>query len=238
MSTSEVMDLSADRDRLDRASTAERVAGILRERITDGSLRSGARLSEEAVTEALEISRNTLREAFRLLAHERLLVHRLNRGVFVREISAEDVADIYRARRLLECSAAHSVNRRTLSGAAEGLAAAELAVTAAEKAARRGVWSEVATADVRFHQAIASLAGSARLNELMAAVGAELRLVFHTMPDTRGFHEPYLPRNREILDRLAAGDGRGAAVLLGSYLDDAESALLKHLAGSQSPDSR
>ena len=233
MSTAQVAGLAADRGRLDRSSTAERVAGILRERIIDGSLRPGARLSEEAVTEALKISRNTLREAFRLLVHERLLEHQLNRGVFVREITAADVADIYRARRLIECSAARGVTVRTLPDAAEGLSAAARAVVAAEKAARRQAWTEVATADVRFHQAIASLAGSARLDELMAAVSAELRLVFHTMPDTRGFHEPYLPRNRAILDRLTAGDGRGAATLLDSYLDDAESALLEHLADSQ-----
>jgi DNA-binding GntR family transcriptional regulator len=222
--------LAADRERLWRTSTAERVADVLRDRITDGSYPPGAQLSEESVTAALGISRNTLREAFRLLAHERLLAHQLNRGVFVREISAADVADIYRVRRILECSAAGAVTDSSERWA-PGLAVVARAVTQAEQAARRGAWSEVGTADVHFHRAITALAASPRVDELMGALGAELRLVFHTMPDTRALHEPYLPRNREILARLEAGDGPEAARLLEAYLDDAESALLSHLAG-------
>ncbi|MFC7583878.1 GntR family transcriptional regulator [Nonomuraea antimicrobica] len=75
-----VADLSQDRPRLGRSSTAERVADILRERISEGFFQPGQRLSEEAISEALGVSRNTLRESFRLLGHERLLDHRLNRG--------------------------------------------------------------------------------------------------------------------------------------------------------------
>ena len=36
--------------------------------------------------------RNTLREAFRMLSQERLVVHRLNRGVFVRELTVAAVS--------------------------------------------------------------------------------------------------------------------------------------------------
>lgn len=44
----------------------------------------------------------TLREAFRLLSHERLLEHRFHRGVFVRVPTCTDVADLFLERRLLE----------------------------------------------------------------------------------------------------------------------------------------
>ena len=46
----------------------------------------------------LRVSRNTLREAFRLLSHEGLLVHELHRGVFVRELDEADLVDLYRLR--------------------------------------------------------------------------------------------------------------------------------------------
>ena len=78
-------ELSAERAALGRASTAGRVAEILRSHVTEGRLPPGTRLSEEDIGAALGVSRNTLREAFRLLAHERLLVHEFNRGVFVRK---------------------------------------------------------------------------------------------------------------------------------------------------------
>jgi DNA-binding transcriptional regulator YhcF (GntR family) len=63
---------------VDRSSTAERVAELLRRRVIVGDLPPGARLSEEQLVEVLHVSRNTLREAFRLLTHEGLLVHRLH----------------------------------------------------------------------------------------------------------------------------------------------------------------
>ena len=91
--------LETGRRDLARTSTAERVADVLRERITDGSLAPGTRLPEDAVGSALGVSRNTLREAFRLLAHERLVVVEFNRGAFVRRLTVDEVVDLYLARR-------------------------------------------------------------------------------------------------------------------------------------------
>jgi DNA-binding GntR family transcriptional regulator len=105
-------ELQAERPRLDRASTAGRVADVLRTRITEGSLAPGTRLSEEDIGTALGVSRNTLREAFRLLGHERLLVHQFNRGVFVRKLTVEDVRDLYQLRRILECGAVRRAAER------------------------------------------------------------------------------------------------------------------------------
>ena len=87
---------------LERASTAQKVADMLRERVLDGELAPGLRLSEEAIGGALGVSRNTLREAFRLLTRDRLLVHEHSRGVFVRRPTADDVRDLYKARRVLD----------------------------------------------------------------------------------------------------------------------------------------
>src|SRR5687768_14230783 len=75
---------------------------MLRRQIADGKLLPGTKLREEAVSAAFAISRNTVREAFRLLAHERLLEHTLHRGVFVRTLTADDVREIYTTRRLVQ----------------------------------------------------------------------------------------------------------------------------------------
>lgn len=64
-------------------SLNDRVAEQIRERIVRGEFQPGSRLSEVALSESLEISRNTLREVFRLLTKEGLLRHLPNRGVFV-----------------------------------------------------------------------------------------------------------------------------------------------------------
>jgi DNA-binding GntR family transcriptional regulator len=217
-----VGELADDRPLLGRTSTAERVADILRTRIADGYFQPGERLSEEAIGGALGVSRNTLREAFRLLTHERLLVHELNRGVFVRVLAVEDVEDIYRTRRLVECAVV-----RGLGEPPYRVSGLEATVGAGEQAAREGTWTAVSTANIHFHRELVALAGSARTDELMRGVLAELRLAFHVVDDPRRLHEPYLVRNRGLLESLRSGDRDGTERLLAAYLDDSREQLVE-----------
>ncbi|WP_406461985.1 GntR family transcriptional regulator [Streptomyces sp. NBC_01622] len=207
--------LADDRALLGRTSTAERVSDILRSRIAEGYFPPGTRLSEDSIGGALGVSRNTLREAFRLLTHERLLVHELNRGVFVRVLRVEDVEDIYRTRRLVECAVVRGLGEPPY--ALERLAAA---VTEGQLASVEDDWKGVGTANIHFHRELVALAGSARTDELMRSVFAELRLAFHLVDDPKALHEPYLQRNRLILQALQAGDAAEAERLLAVYLDD------------------
>ncbi|MBH1936990.1 GntR family transcriptional regulator [Streptomyces sp. AV19] len=198
-------------------STAQRVAAALRERIERGALPPGTRLSEEALGQDLGVSRNTLREAFRLLIHDSLVEHRLNRGVFVRVPGPDDVTDIYRVRDALETAGV-----RAAEHAPPALReAVTTAVTEAEWAADDGDWPKVATADLAFHRALAGLGASPRIDTAMDRLLAELRLAFHTMPSPRRFHEPFLVRNRAIEQLLVKGEYARAEAELTAYLDDA-----------------
>ncbi|MBT2367688.1 GntR family transcriptional regulator [Streptomyces sp. ISL-10] len=219
--------LADDRPLLGRTSTAERVADILRTRIAEGYFPPGERLSEDGIVKALGVSRNTLREAFRLLTHERLLVHRLNRGVFVRMLAVRDVEDIYRTRQLVECAVVQGLGEPPYD-----LAELDAAVTGGERAARARDWKGVATANIHFHRELVALAGSARTDELMRGVLAELRLAFHVVDDPRGLHQPYLVRNREILEALRAGERTKAERLLADYLDDSRARLVETYSGA------
>ncbi|WP_254407380.1 GntR family transcriptional regulator [Streptomyces sp. GMY02] len=225
-SGTELGELADDRPLLGRTSTAERVADILRTRIAEGYFPPGERLSEDAIAKALAVSRNTLREAFRLLTHERLLVHELNRGVFVRVLAVEDVEDIYRTRRLIECAVV-----RGLDGPPFPVDGLEKAVSEGEQAAREEIWKGVSTANIHFHRELVALAGSARTDELMRGVLAELRLAFHVVDDPRGLHEPYLVRNRQLLESLKSGDRDGTERMLAEYLDDSRERLVAVYAG-------
>jgi DNA-binding GntR family transcriptional regulator len=218
----ELTGLADDRALLGRTSTAERVSDILRSRIADGYFPPGTRLSEDSIGGALGVSRNTLREAFRLLTHERLLVHELNRGVFVRVLTVEDVADIYRTRALVECAVVRGLGAPPY--AVDGLAKA---VADGQRAARESDWKGVSTANIHFHRELVALAGSARTDELMRSVFAELRLAFHVVDDPRRLHEPYLARNRQILQTLQSGERDEAEKLLAGYLDDSLQGLVE-----------
>ncbi|KAA0021212.1 GntR family transcriptional regulator [Antrihabitans cavernicola] len=212
--------LAAQRDQLDRASRSERIADIVRRSILDGTFAPGTRLSEPDICAALGVSRNTLREAFRTLVEERLATHELNRGVFVRIPTAVDVADLYSCRRIVERAAL-----RDLSHDAD-LGGLSTALDTADSAAQEGDWTGVGSADIAFHKAIAALNRSVRLDQLMADVWNELRLVFHVMADPHRFHQPYLERNHRIYDAAGNGNVGEAEQMLTQYLADAERQIL------------
>lgn len=203
-------------------STASRVADMVRTRIIDGDLLPGVKLSQERVQEALGVSRSTLREALQLLIRERLLVHELGRGVFVRQLTMEDISDLYRVRRIVECAALERIEVIRPAG----LRALHAAIEDGRAAAAEHRWGHVAAASIRFHTALVALAGSRRLDALITEVLAEFRLAYAFMQDTQAFHARFLERHTDIADAVGSGDTELAASLLDAYLADAEREVL------------
>lgn len=203
---------------------AEKVSANLRDKVLSGVLAPGAHLSEAALCEELLVSRNTLREAFRLLTREGLLRHVANRGVFVTAPSSQAIADIYRVRRTIECSAI------------EGAFPEHPAIGRMKEAVARGDrckadedWLGVGSADIAFHTAIVELADSPRLSAFFSQLSLELRLGFGLLPDAKTLHAPYLARNKAILAQLEQGKPRAAAKSLEAYLVHAERFILSFL---------
>ena len=226
--------VAAEVSGFDRSSTAERVADVLRGRITEGDLPPGSRLSEEQLVRVLRVSRNTLRESFRLLAHEGLLVHELHRGVFVRDLDEDDLVDLYRLRRAVECAVVRSL------GVPQPAALQRLRddVAAAERAATAGDWRAVGTSNMRFHSHLVALAGSRRMDEVTARLLAELRLAFSAVASPEQLHAPYVGRNRALLALLERGEVERAATALDGYLDDSLGQLLAAVRGRRAPAQR
>lgn len=207
---------------IDRSSTGELAAQILRTRISEGRYPPGRRLVDAELATEFKVSRNIVREAFRLLSHERLVVQEFNRGVFVRTPSIADVIDIYRVRRLIECQAV-----RVTGVPAASLTAFAACLEQADKARADSDWLAVGTADLKFHELIAGLAGSERVDDLIRRLLAELRLVFHKVDDPQRLHEPYIARNAELFELVKAGRCEEAERFLAAYLDDSERLLLQ-----------
>ncbi|MCP4690642.1 MAG: GntR family transcriptional regulator, partial [Desulfobacterales bacterium] len=67
----------------------------LEKAIYTGALQPGDQIKEEPIAEALAISRPPIREAFKLLEGEGLVVRKPRRGVFVARINARDAWEIY-----------------------------------------------------------------------------------------------------------------------------------------------
>jgi DNA-binding GntR family transcriptional regulator len=203
------------------AHTGQWVAGALRSRISEGDLPPGTKLLEEALCSALGVSRNTLREAFAILAGENIVTRVPNRGVFVARPTAEDIGEIYRVRRYLEPAAL-----RWGDGAHAAGSVLDAVIARGRYARDAGDAAAMAGANQDFHKAVVALAGSVRFDAMMSEVLAEMRLVFHGMGNDPVFHAPYVEANADIARMLRGGRVEEAAESMRAYLDQAEAQLL------------
>lgn len=203
------------------APRAESTAVQLRAMITDGSLSPGEHLPEARFAERFGVSRNTLRETFRILGQEGLLSQIPHRGVCVAIPTITTIIDVYRVRRLIECQAIAEAFPRH-----PAILRVRAAVDQAGEARDRGDWRQVGTANIAFHKALFELADSPRLMRLYQQIAAELRLAFGLIDDAEYLYAPFLEFNREILEHLEAGDGARAKAALEDYLLRAERLVL------------
>ncbi|NBM54379.1 GntR family transcriptional regulator [Proteus vulgaris] len=200
---------------------SQKVANIIRQKITIGELPPGERLSETALSETLEISRNTLREVFRVLTQEGLLTYKPNRGVFVSVPDMASIMDIYRVRRLIECDALrHSYPMHP------AIIRMQDSVDQAKKFQEQQDWSGVGTCNMHFHTAIAELSDSPRLFKQYQLILAELRLAFGLLNDPQLLHAPYIEKNEQILMLLMDGKAQEAAMAMEDYLEISERTVL------------
>lgn len=80
----------------------EQAVVAIRNQIMEGALRPGQRLVERELCEQLDVSRNTLREAYRQLEAEGFVEIPPHKGPIVRRVGADEVRSLYEIRQALE----------------------------------------------------------------------------------------------------------------------------------------
>jgi DNA-binding GntR family transcriptional regulator len=150
----------------------ERIADVVARRlaraILSGELAPGARLREQTLAKDFSVSRTPIREALIVLAASGLADLEPNRGATVLQLTADDVAEVYHLRAVLESeSAALAARRITPEGAG-------LLVKICDRMSelRTASASEQLAADTNFHYTIAEASGSPRLHALVRQVSA------------------------------------------------------------------
>jgi DNA-binding GntR family transcriptional regulator len=211
-------------------SVAGRIAAALSERIVSGELAPGARLMQDHVAEEFQASHVPVREAFRKLEAQGLVVNRPRRGVRVTELDPATVLEVTEMRAVLEGLALHHALPRL--GAPE-LDSARRALLEGEASAEIAEWEG---ANRRFHLAITSPCAMPRLMSSISDLHrSDARFLFATWKelDWQGRSES---EHWAILEALERGSGKEARRLLEAHVREAGKALAEslHRAGGQS----
>jgi len=204
-------------------SVTGRIAAVLAERIVSGVLSPGSRLMQDHVAEEFQASHVPVREAFRKLEAQGLVISKPRCGVRVSQLDPGMVLEVTEMRAALEGLALHYALPRL--GRAE-LDAAHQALVAGEASDQIAEWE---SANRRFHLAITAPCGMSRL---MASIGdlqrSGARFLFATWKKL-----DWQPRSdsehRAILDAIERGDNRSARELLEAHVREAGRALVERL---------
>jgi DNA-binding GntR family transcriptional regulator len=216
-----------ERSQIHRVSVADQVASILRQRILDGELRPGTPLQEVPLAASLGVSRNTMREATRILSLEGLLKRSIHRGVAVSQLSLKDVQEIYHLRRMLEIPAVLAAQSRR----SDILQEIRNALDGYERSVRARDWMRAVSFDLQFHSLLIRFHQNKRLESFYQKLIGEVRMGMVLVDRTHDDPERLIPVHRKMYQLLTAGKLKQCAALLGQHLDDSEARLSRVMAG-------
>lgn len=210
---------------LPRSSTVDRVTESLRDQLLSGTLAPGTILQEIPLSDAIGVSRNTLREAVRTLVAEGLLSRNPHRGIVVPTLTADDVKELFEIRELLEVAAIEKACTRPekvlphLKDKVEGL---RRAVAARNE-------RDIVTMDLGFHEALLNVFGSPRLQHFHTVLISELRLALAFLDRAARAEsvDRMIIQHQQILDAIKSGDATKGARHLAKHLHDSRTRLLQ-----------
>ncbi len=181
----------------------ERVYDALLHSITEGTLAPGTRLAQEDLAEQLNVSRQPVLQALRLLKKDGFVVDAGKRGVMVTSIDADGIAQVYQLRGALDALASRlAAERKAIID--PGL------IERGRKAARgRSIAASVET-DIAFHNAIYEASGNALIAESANRHWAHIRRAMVSVLFASGVREMVWDEHAAILDAIRAGDGSKA----------------------------
>jgi len=194
-----------------RGGLADEVVTYVRTQILSGSMRPGQKIDQDAIGEALGLSRSPIREGLVVLGQEGLVDITPRRGAFVAKITREDVLDHYALFGLV-------------SGRVAAIAATALSVEDREQL--RSVHERFVHAPAEdyakfndeFHQVINS-AAPRRTRWLLRQLERSIPAGFFEF--TPGWYERAIADHLAILNAVIAGDADAARSTMEHHLNHA-----------------
>ena len=207
-------------------SLGEFVHAWLRDAIRDGSYQPGERIREAEVAVRLDVSRTPVREAFRRLQADGLLVLTPWRGAEVAQLDRGQVVELYAMRRVLEGTAAGLAAEHATDAEIDHL----FDLLKQDKSARGdpGRQLEINRA---FHQALYAAAHNRYLLKALNALADSLALLKSTTYEVPGRAAVALGEHGVIAEAIRNRDAEVAERVTRAHIESAERARIELLFG-------
>ena len=208
---------------LEKKSLREQALSALRIAITSGELEPGRHLVETELSDMLQISRGTLREALRQLEQEGLLSAGPRGRLSVRHLDAKEIRDIFAVRAALESLAARTLCE--LPDRAQVTASLRTAIEAMAAAAQ-GSLEERIESDLEFHRTMCRLTGNETLLHSWESLEGSIRMSIMFAGVERAVSNMSVDRHYEIVTAIESGDASLARQTILEHMDGAAANLV------------
>jgi DNA-binding GntR family transcriptional regulator len=209
--------------RLEKKSLREQALSALRRAITTGQLRPGTHLVETDLSEALQISRGTLREAMRQLEQEGLISAGARGRLSVRHLDNKEIKDIFDVRAALESLAASELAGR--EDRTDTVARLREAVADMERWAASNLEDRI-EADLKFHRTMCQLTGNVTLLHSWSSLEGSIRMSIMYAGVDRALKNMDAKRHYDIVDAIESGDAEKAAATVRAHMAGAATVLV------------
>jgi DNA-binding GntR family transcriptional regulator len=192
----------------------------LRAHIITQALAPGQKLNEIDLSTSLGISRAPLREAFRILEREHLVVSIPRKGCLVTGLSMKDCADIFGVRAMMESTAIDLLESRRIKELPSVAAALEKTARLKSPDGNEAFAKfDYLRAIADYHIKLVETAGNVRLNQLYMAIIpglARYQALYTYIPGLMGKSQE---EHERILNLLKKGNYSKAKALLRSHIN-------------------
>ena len=199
------------------------VFNTLRQAILRGELKPGERLMEIQLANKLGVSRTPIREAIRKLELEGLVLMIPRKGAEVADITEKSLKDVLEVRRALEeLSVKLTCDRITK----EEIKELEQAAENFRKTMKSKDITEIAEADVRFHDVIYTATKNQKLIQLLNNRHEQMyRYRIEYLKDEEVYPK-LLKEHKEIIERINRGEKEEAARIVCEHIDNQVNAVM------------
>ena len=199
------------------------VFNTLRQAILRGELKPGERLMEIQLANKLGVSRTPIREAIRKLELEGLVLMIPRKGAEVADITEKSLKDVLEVRRALgELSVKLTCDRITK----EEIKELEQAAENFRKTMKSKDITEIAEADVRFHDVIYTATKNQKLIQLLNNLHEQMyRYRIEYLKDEEVYPK-LLKEHKEIIERINRGEKEEAARIVCEHIDNQVNAVM------------
>lgn len=205
------------------APVREQVVDAIRAEIINGGLVPGQRLVERELREELDVSRNTLREAYRQLEAEGFITVTPHKGPIVTAMSDAEARSVYEVREALECFAVRLFVQRAQPATVDRLRATVARLREAHLGGEVAAMLEIKR---EFYDVLYAGAGNDVLRTQAALLQSRLYQLRARSLSRAGRPEASIAEIEQVLERIVTGDALGASALWGQHIHQAALAAL------------